>query len=265
MKKFIKFVLVVVVLAIVGVVALYFSINTVVRQGVTVAIPPVTGTDASLEKASISLFSGAGTLEGFEVENPEGFNSEHAVRVGTMRVQLESMSVFSDLVVIDEIFVDGPSVIYEVSLGSTNIGTIQRRIDEFAKKQGSGSAGGTGGEGASTGDKRIRIKRLVLQNGTVHVRSTQLAGKSYPLPLPAISLNDIGGEQGLSIAEVADAIANPITRTIETVVQGADTILKEGIPGLEKVTGKIGSIEAGVKEEAERTLDRLKGSLKLGN
>ncbi len=81
------------------------------------------------------MLSGKGTLTGFLIGNPDGFNTDHVFALGTVRGDVALPSLLSDKIVIEEIYIDGPEVTYEAGLTGSNIGKIQ------------GVLGGSGGSG----------------------------------------------------------------------------------------------------------------------
>ncbi len=258
MKKLIKVVIVLLIFALIGAIGLFFSINSAVEEGVRMVVPTVTKTEGDLEKAQISIFSGEGDLTNFIVKNPKGFDSAHAVNVGTIRVKLDPMSVFSEKIVIDEIFIDGAEVNYEVALNGTNIGTIQKNIDEFAEKQKAEAK--SEGEETLTTEKFIKIKKFTFQNPKITLLATHLKGQELTLELPnPVTLKDIGGEEGISVAQAAKVIANPVTSAIEMVVNAKDQLLKDPLKGAEALLKGAGQLEGGIKKNADSLLKKLGG------
>src|SRR5205807_2960899 len=104
MKKLIvRMVLVLVVLLIVAVgVSIYF-LGSIVKKGVETVGPQITKTEIRLDSATLSLLSGSGKLNGLFVGNPQGFKTESAIKVGSVRVAVAPASVFSDKVHVKEL------------------------------------------------------------------------------------------------------------------------------------------------------------------
>jgi len=97
MKNIIKLLAAFAVLIIICLFVLYFSLNSIVEKGIKTFAPQVTLTDVTLEKSSISLFSGKGELKGLIIGNPEGFSKNNAVTFETIKVSLDVKSIFSDI------------------------------------------------------------------------------------------------------------------------------------------------------------------------
>src|SRR5438045_2350812 len=120
MKKLVKILIgLVVLLILVGVVAILF-IGTIVKTGVEKVGPIVTKTPVTLGGAKISIFSGNGELKDFVLHNPEGYTSKEAIKAGTMKFGIEPSSILKEKKHIKIIKVEGPEIIYETKLLTSN-------------------------------------------------------------------------------------------------------------------------------------------------
>ena len=125
MGKLIKFIFIgIPVLIIVVIVVLVFSINSIIKHGVETVGPLALGTDVTLEKVDISLFSGKGQLKGIIIGNPEGFKTESSFKLNEVRLALDVSSLLSEKIIIDEIFIDAPEITYEKSGKGDNFKAI---------------------------------------------------------------------------------------------------------------------------------------------
>src|SRR5436309_8777404 len=79
-------------------VALTFSLGTMIKKGVETVGPQITKTQMKLDHATVSVLSGAGTLKGFLLGNPEGYQTASAINVGEVSVGVVPRSVLSDKV-----------------------------------------------------------------------------------------------------------------------------------------------------------------------
>src|SRR2546428_4088038 len=129
MKRWIwRGLIVLVVLVIAAVLAALYFLGTIVKKGVESAGPNITKTTVKLDGAKLSIFSGSGELKGFLVGNPEGFNSPSAVRVGSVGVDVQPGSVFSDKVVVRSVKVLAPEITFEGTLGGNNLSKLLANI-----------------------------------------------------------------------------------------------------------------------------------------
>lgn len=238
------------ILIIAAVIALYFSLNSVIKHGVETVGPLVLGADVELKKVNISLFSGKGQLKGIRIGNPEGFKTDSSFQLNEVRVVIDVFSLFSgDKIIIEEIFIDAPEITYEKRGGSDNISAILKNINDIAEisgrmasKEKKVKAGGIG--------KKIRINNFVMKNGKVNMSATALSGQKLSLALSDIHLKDIGKDKdGTSIAEAAKEvfaaintnIAGTVTGSVKSITKGVGKIALETVGGaVDKLKGLFG-------------------------
>ncbi len=138
MGKLIKFIFIgIPVLIIVVIIALVFSVNSIIKHGVETVGPLALGTDVKIAEVDISLFSGKGQLKGIIIGNPEGFKTDNSFKLNKVRLALDVSSLFSDKIIIDEIFIDAPEITYEKSGKGDNFKAILDNVNDFAGTSGS--------------------------------------------------------------------------------------------------------------------------------
>lgn len=237
MSKLIKGIVIgVPVLIVAAIIILFFSFNSIVKNGVEALGPKVLGADVVLEEVNISIFSGKGQLKGTIIGNPEGFHTENAFKLGEVRVAVDIASILSDKIVIDEIVIDAPEITYETSGGKNNIEALLENINDFVGKSEGGAAESKGDASEESG-KKVQINDLVISNAKVNMSATLFKGKKLTLPLADIHLKDIGkDEEGASTSDVikevfaelnskiAGAVAAPLKATGEMVGNTVDKI-----------------------------------------
>lgn len=234
---------IVVALALITYVGLQFFLGSAVKTGVNRYGPHLTRTEVQLASASISPFSGAGTLTGLYVGNPAGWSADKAFSFGEVHIDMEPFSVMSDHVVINELVVERPEFVYETRLVASNIGEILENIEQ--------AIGGKRPEAAPQQDGepvKFEVKHFLMQNGRVTVG---VGTNAVTLPLPAVELHNLGTNEG---GITADQLAAAIMRSVTTSVVGAAT----------KSAGKIGTeigteLGGAAAETIKKTAEELKG------
>jgi hypothetical protein len=226
------------VLAAVGVIGLFFSLNSVVKSGVETAGPKLTQTPLRLAGVQLSPFSGSGSLTELFIGNPAGFKTESAIKVGKVAVVLRPSSVFSDTVLIESIDIQAPEITFEGTLTGSNLSKILENIE---------AAVGTEGESTT----RVRVNDLRVTGGLINVSMTLLGGRSLSVPLPDLHLQGIGtGGSGVSTGELARQIMKPllgsvvqaVTSAVGNLGDAAKNLGKEGVEQLNKTTEGIRSL-----------------------
>jgi hypothetical protein len=92
--------------------------------------------DVTLESINISPFKGRVEIRNLIVGNPEGYTSDHAVKLGFVNAELNIPSVFSDKLIIHEVTLKDVNVNYETKMFTSN---IQQIIDNASQHSSSGN------------------------------------------------------------------------------------------------------------------------------
>lgn len=232
---------------VVGVVALllvlaYTQLDLVIRKGVERMGPEMTGTFVTLEKVRLSPFSGRGRIEGLVIGNPEGFKTDHAIRVGAIQLAVAPKSLLTKKIVIRELLVEAPEITYEADLYGSNISRIQRNLEkaEASQAEGEKDAAVAGDEG---GQKAV-IRNLIISDGRIRLSTQMMRGKTVMLPLPTIHMEDLGEDSGgvtavKAVTMVFDSMARGLARSVTgitgTVGAGAETIADSAAKGIGQV------------------------------
>lgn len=252
----------IVVVAIAGA-AYYFASNldSLVKAVVERYGSEATQARVSLKAVELSPTSGAGRLQGLTVGNPKGFATSEAMTLGDIRVSLDISTLQSNPVVIKEVLIAQPAITYEYAAGGSNLETIQKNVQAYAARFGSGqpAAGGSQGSGAPTAGKsdaaaerKVIIERLVVSDGKIGISHAALQGRSLSSSLPTIELKDIGKDKGgATPAEVAEKVIGTISAQASRVAS-AD---------LQKQLGAVLKEQAGKIGGTEGATEKLKGLL----
>jgi hypothetical protein len=182
-----KILLVLAVLLLGAYFGLSYALGSIVKAGVNSFGPQLTQTKVTLAGATLSPLTGSGTLSGLAVGNPQGWSDRNAFALGKIHVDVEPFSIFGDHIVINEIIIDQPEFAYETKIVTSNIKDLLKNIEQFT---------GTGGQAAATKDGKP-IKFVVKKFRMTNARATLGVGTAaLPVPLPPISLDDLGVAQG---------------------------------------------------------------------
>ncbi len=248
MKKWIKIVAgILVVLAIVFV-ALDLSLGKIVLKGVNAAAPGALGVPVTLQGSDISLMRGKAALSGLHVGNPEGFKTAGLLDLGSVSVDIDNSTLLSDTIVIKEIAIDGLVVTFEKGLRNNNLGAL---IDQLSAGKEEPEPSGEGeAQTAEKPGKKVVIEKLTISGSRMNFSVTGLAaltgGGSIPIPLPPITLTDLGKEkEGVTPIEVVEEILNAIASAATTAISGAGNLLGEG----------AGAVGAGASDAGKAVMD----------
>jgi uncharacterized protein involved in outer membrane biogenesis len=251
MKKALKIAFgIFVLVTLIGFVFGFVMLGSIVKAGVEKVGPMVTKVPVKLETASVSLFSGKGRLQGFEVGNPEGFKTPNAIKVGSVAVEVVPKSVLSDKVVVRSINVQAPEITYETDLKGNNLSKILENVQSVAGKS----------ESAQTGSKqptKLQVDEFVIAGGKINVSATIMGGQSATLPLPEIRLSNLGqGPEGITAAELTEkALTAIVNATLKVVAEGGVAAAKDAAT---KAATKVGTdVQKKAGEEGTKALQKV--------
>lgn len=219
-----------VLLIVIGLVAVYLSLNSLVGGGVERAFnkfgPEVTGTKTYIDSANINVFKGDIGINGLFIGNPEGFEKPSAMECGEIYVDIEPSTIFSDRIVINEIRIVAPHFTYDQSLSGNNLTKLKQQIDDNMKKFQKADEKPAEPTEAPTEEqpkKTLVLNKLIVSDGKVDLAVNLAVLKAgRELPLPQIN-KDFGGE-GVTPAEAVDYVLSVV---LEQVVKASAELVRE--------------------------------------
>jgi hypothetical protein len=199
------------------------NLDWIVKRAIEHYGSGATKTAVRVGSVSTGLTRGEGAVKGLTVANPRGFSSSPIFTLGLVSMKIEPRSVTKDPVVIDSIRIVGTRVLYETdSSGRSNVDALKKNLgssERPEKKTGSGQEK----------EKRLRIRRLVIEDSSIEVRAPQPGAKPRTLALRKVELTDIGGPEGATPEQAAKAVITAIANEAgkEAAKAGAQRLLKK--------------------------------------
>ncbi len=192
-----------------GAAAIYIHLNSLVKKGIETIGPLVTHTQVRLKAASISPFTGRGRLKGFVIGNPEGFAADTSLGLRDVLVFLDMASLTESTIVLHEIIVDAPVVIYETGPQGSNLEQLRKSIASFIPP--------------ATVEKKVEIGVFLVKRARVRAN---LAAPGAPeklvmLPLPTVVVVDIGRGNGATSKEAVSKMLGGLIDAVEKTVAEA--------------------------------------------
>ena len=238
MKKIlIRILLVVVVAVVLAVVAIGFSLNGAIKKGVETFGPQIAKVPVTLDGVSLSIFSGAGSIKGLVIGNPEGYKTPQAMSVGLASVAVSPGSILSDKIVVKSIRIEAPQITFELGPGGNNLQRIQENLGSASAPASDKPkpADEKGSPATAKPGKKLQVDEVVISGGKVTLAASLLGGKLIEAPLPEIRLKDLGqGPEGITGPELGKQILSVINQgAIKTY---SDQLAKAGAEALQNMT-----------------------------
>lgn len=250
MKKLLVFLAVLAVIAVVVTLGFGSAVNSAVKKGMETAGSEITGTSVSVATVDLSPFSGQGRVTELVIGNPQGFVTANACKVAEIKIDLDPRSVFSDVVVIHSLEIDGAEITYEINKRAQhNLIEIQKYIESQL-----------GPADKSESETKLIIERFVMKNIKVRVRAPLMGKEGKALTLGDIEVRDIGKDSGGATgAAVADKILQPLTQAVFKAVSGEQGLLGKVKDDILKNLGGVDKLKVddGVKTKFTNLLKKL--------
>ncbi|MDX1490109.1 MAG: hypothetical protein R3332_02410 [Pseudohongiellaceae bacterium] len=227
---------------VVGVIV-YFYYESAIKSAIEIAGSNALGTQVTVEGVSLSPLSGQGSITGLTVANPEGFEAPYAIELGELALAINVDSLFSDIIEIDSILVEGAHITYETRLVNDNIRTLLANIPTSE-----GVADPVNENGPASKKVIIRDFQMLAPQITL-----QTAVAAAPINLPELHLTNIGDESNAVTAAEAirqvlvalnTSLVSANVRNFDTIKEGVQTQLQDGV---DKIGEKANEVTDGLK------------------
>lgn len=234
------------------IVVVFFG-GPVVKYAVNTVGPRLLGVPVTVQTATFALFQGELQLKGLHVGNPKGFNTAGLIDLDTLSVDFDPASLFRKVVLIREVRIETPDITYERALMNSNLGQL---LDQLSPKNAPKKEGG----------KKVVIQKLIISGARVHPTITALGGHAPVLPLPLISLSNIGGTgrdaKGATFMEALSDVLGTLLTAVTDVVAGAGKLALDGVKTVGGVaTDGVKAVGTG----AGKAFDGVKNLMGLGS
>ena len=255
-KKLRKALVYVMLLVLVLVVAVWFSIDGILRSQIQSRATAALGTQTTLADANLNILGGSLTLQGMTVNNLKGYPAPHLLTMQSCKAQVSLHSLLTKTVVIKLITVTGLYISMDQNGLSNN---LMAEINHLNNQQ---SSAATATPTKGSGGKDLAVTQVVLLNTVVHLDATLLPGqKGVPIviTIPRMVLNQptnpngrplrLAGLMEQILVQVARSLANnpaipaPVRATLDAVTTfigtGAGTLIHGAGAA---VTGAVNSL-----------------------
>lgn len=245
-------------LLVVGVVILYFTINTIAANQIESAATDALGVKTSVGAVRISLFEGRTEILDLDIANPKSYDGEF-LTLGDGVLGLNLGSLMSDRVEVKEFTLKDINLSLIQRADGSNVGTI---IDNASKGSGDGSDDDSKDD--SSDERKFIIDKVEIDNVQVAISVEPLTSSREPtkLTIDQIVVRDIGRkENGVTMDEVT-------TILVRSILSSAIKAAPEQIPSLMLTTieGGLSSLThldfGGVQIDLGAGLSDLIGGIK---
>jgi hypothetical protein len=240
MKWIKRIVLVVVGLVAIALIALYFSLNGIIRSSIQQQTSQSLNVPATLASVTLGLFGGTLQLSDLEIGSPASFSSPHLFTVDGASVAVHYGQLMGNPVHINKIVIDHPTLIVEQSNLKLNIKALMDQMPATPAP--------APGPGPAKQPTELIIDELDLNNATVmFLPGLPGVANQITVQVPSMTLTNIGNSAG---AQNGVAIRDVLVQVITALASKAaasgkvpfdlNAAMAQGLDQLNKLTQKAG-------------------------
>ncbi len=267
MKKLFKLlvglVIVVLVLLVAAVLTLPLTIGPIVKTAASVGGPKVLGVPVSVGDVKLSPMAGDLVISQVKIGNPKGYSEKDAFAVDKVEVGLKMSSLLSDTIVVRKIQIDAPAIAFESKDGKSNFDTMMANTKKASEEEKQKSPK------EKKEGKKVIIEEFSLNDAKLSLASGLTMGKAVTIPVPSVTVRDIGKSSGGASAveamtEVLNGILGSVSKAVTGVAGAAGDLLK-GVGGAADGAAKeaakaLKGVTDGAKDAAAGAAETLKSA-----
>ncbi|MBA3563959.1 MAG: AsmA family protein [Gammaproteobacteria bacterium] len=185
-----------------------------------------TGTSVNVDGLHIALRAAEGDIAGLSIDNPPGFEAEHAIRFESIHLTLDPATLLEQTVHVRELRVDAAQVnLEQQGRAKSNLQILIDNVNAYSEPAGE----------PDEASKNIVIDEFILEQAELTVRS-ELLGDAE-LTLPRIRATDVGSESaGATAADALEEVLRPILA--EALDQAGNRAVEAGRERIEEEVGE---------------------------
>ncbi|BAW80628.1 hypothetical conserved protein [Candidatus Nitrosoglobus terrae] len=231
-------------------IALYFAwsnLDSIAAGAIEKYGSQAIGTPVTVGKVEILLEKGTAQINNLTIGNPQGYQSDHVMEIGTIQAGLDISSLKTNTIVVNEIVIDGAGINAEIKGTQSNLTQIRDNLKQQASSA-EPSAQPAETETETTTEqkpaapgKKFIVKAFRFTNGQATALIDAVNIKQA-IKIPDISLQDIGAKSGgVAGSELAQQILQPVIEKVmeqvrnQTGKQAIDTLKETGKKALENL------------------------------
>lgn len=195
---------VIALLAAVGI-YLYNNLDAIVTRAAEKIASDALGVQVSIGGIDVDLAAKKVEVSGIKIANPPGYRNAHIITAEALMVGLNTAS--KELIDLDNIEVEGSVVNLEVNAKGMNLTDLKNLTERKEQKESVGSE-----------QVRVIVKHMTIGASVINPSIAGIDKELPPIPVPAVSLSDIGQGGGAPAGKVIQQV---MTRYISAVGSAA--------------------------------------------
>lgn len=238
-----------------AIVALLLFLGPVVKVAVETFGPRMLGVPVSVDKVAVSIIHGTVEIRGFEIGNPEGFDSPYLLHSDRVLADLRVRELLHGRCHFQEILVLGPRVWYHRKLTASNLSTLLDGLDSRTaeEKEKRDKAKGKDQEKKKDGKKSaVVIDHFLFDEGIVGIKM----GAGVEVPLAKVELRGVGKDGSFMAVQIVRVIFGAVFDSVLHAVSAIGGAAVDAAGAAAKTVGDaVGAAAGAVSDAAGALLD----------
>ena len=233
-------------------VLIYFLVEFVgdgiIKRSLESNLSTTLGTDVKIQSLEVKYLGGGAEIEKLEIQN-KNFPGKLLI-IDEVFAKLNTSSIFSDKIEIDQIIIDGININYFFTLNKSlkfedNVKPLKENISK-------------GNNSSSSSSKEFIIKKLDIKNAKISANSEKL-NINQQISLKDMSFENVGNtKDSKDYKTILKDIFNKAVKSVKNKVLSGNT--GNAIDKLKNIDEN--KIKEKIKEEINQTKDKVKDKLK---
>lgn len=212
-------------LAVLAVVLAWVYVDSLAQSGVERGASYALDVPTTLDSADVGVLTGSVELSGLKVDNPEGFEADHFLKLNNADMNVSLSSLMEATVEVPSLVIQGIDLRLERTLEGANYRVIMDNLSRFEggeKKEADPSA------------KKFVIRTIEVRDIRVQVDAVPIGGAigdltTASVTVPEVVLRDVGtAGEPMSIAEITTVLLKAI---LASAVEVGGGVLPEDVLG----------------------------------
>lgn len=230
MKKFLKFIIGLIIVLVILVLGVFFYVviyvDDIIENTAETIVPQMTKTNFDIEKVNTEPLEGKVEIINLYLGNPEGFPEGHALKFDKIHVHVDLKSLQSDKIIINTFVINGLDVfLYKEGEDSSNLRVILENIDSYVEelKQSQELVDVEKVKSSAKDaapDLRFQVNLFEMNDGHVQVHAEKKLALKADVTIPQAKLENLGAEgEGLSSQDLVKAIVKEVIKNVDLAVK----------------------------------------------
>ena len=225
-------------------IVLPFVLGIFVAGTIRTVAPQILGVPVKVKWVSLSFLRGRVGVHGFEIGNPEGFNTPYLLHAGKVVVDLHVPDLLHGKTHIEKLHVIGPHVWYHRKLTESNLSVLLDGLDKRFPKDEKEEDESKDKKKEKKKGKPVVIDHFLFDEGTVGVKF----GAGVEVPLAKVELFDLGKNGAFMPVQIVRVVLGAVFDSVMHAVSAVGAAAVDAVGAAADAVGDAaGSLIKGAK------------------